>query len=77
MEILNVATIWARVTLVVFLIGVALYCAGYGTMYWMQNEAIDLEFVFSVGLWRAQNCSGGYGAACSGYYVPDMYKNGE
>ena len=77
MELLGGATRWAKVAFIIFLIGLALFLASYGTRYWMQSESIDLNVVYAVGLWRIENCSGGYGAACSIYEVPSTYTNGK
>lgn len=66
---------WAIGAIVVLLCAIGLHAAGYATNYWMQSETVKQETAVAVGLWRYENCSGGFGSACNNYAVPSAYKN--
>lgn len=57
------------------LIGLGLHIAGIATIYWEQLETIQENTIFSVGLWKAYNCSGGHNSPCGSLAIPTQYKS--
>lgn len=76
MNICGTSTIWAKLALVLIFIALGLHTAGFATMYWMQIETIQENLVYSIGLWKTNNCSGGHDSACNDAAVPDSYVDG-
>ncbi|WAQ98889.1 hypothetical protein MAR_023262 [Mya arenaria] len=70
------ASTWAKIALAFLVVAMALHVAGFATNYWMQTETIQENTVFSTGLWKALNCSGGHDSACNDLDVPSTYNTG-
>lgn len=77
MNICGTASTWAKVACVLLIVALGLHVAGFATVYWLQVESIQENVVFSHGLWKALNCSGGHDSACNDLDVPDSYKTGQ
>ncbi|XP_053405962.1 uncharacterized protein LOC123565335 [Mercenaria mercenaria] len=75
MNLFGTATVWAKIALVLIVIAFALQIAGFATDYWQQTETIQENVVYDIGLWNAQNCSGGHDSACDKVSIPDSYIN--
>lgn len=73
MNICGTATVWAKIALLLMFIALGLHVAGFATMYWEQTETIQENTVYSVGLWKSVNCSGGHNSACNNFAVPSTY----
>lgn len=73
MNICGTATFWAKIALILIFIALALHVAGFATDFWQQTETIQENVVFDMGLWNAQNCSGGHNSACDRVSIPSSY----
>lgn len=77
MNICGTATLWAKIALVLIFIALALHVAGFATDFWEQSETIQEITVYDIGLWNAQDCSGGHGSPCDRVSIPGSYVNCE
>ena len=77
MSVCGTASAWSKIALILIVIGLVLHVAGFATMYWQQIETIQENTVYSVGLWKAYDCSGGHDSPCTDHAIPDSYISGK